>query len=60
MDGSVGSEILYGILLELDYMTDSQVYFWIQSCALISDLFTVYLILCKALYSYGPMDCCEN
>ncbi len=38
-------------------MTDFQVYFWIQSCALISDLFTVYLILCKALYSYGPMDC---
>jgi hypothetical protein len=58
MDGSVGSETLYGILLELDFMTDSKILD--PKCALISDLFTVYLILCKILYSYGLMDCCGS
>jgi len=45
MDGSVGSETLYGILLELDYMTDSKKNFFDPKCALITDSFTVYLIL---------------
>jgi hypothetical protein len=32
MDGSVGSETLYGILLELDYMMDSKNYFDPKLC----------------------------